>query len=222
MSQNTSSAVMQQRSEPHDSLDDFPTQPWATRALLEKVLWPNTENFDPPSYYRTLRCWEPACNRGHMVKPLKDYFRSVHASDIFDYSAEWDGQERVSDFLMHGSEPPHIKARPVDWIITNPPFRLAEQFFRRAFELRALNYAMICRTSFIEGVDRYNKIFRKSPPSTVAQFVERVPMVKGRLTKKGSTATSYCWLIWMEGEVGTRVIWIPPCRKHLEHEGDYS
>lgn len=35
MSQNCSSAVMQQRSEPRDSLDDFPTPPWATRALCE-------------------------------------------------------------------------------------------------------------------------------------------------------------------------------------------
>jgi hypothetical protein len=33
VTQNRSSAVMQQRSEPHDSLDDFPTPPWATRAL---------------------------------------------------------------------------------------------------------------------------------------------------------------------------------------------
>ncbi len=35
MSQNRSSAVMQQRSEPPDSLDDFPTPPWATRAICE-------------------------------------------------------------------------------------------------------------------------------------------------------------------------------------------
>ena len=37
MTQNRSSAVMQQRKEPHDSLDDFPTPPWATRALCEVI-----------------------------------------------------------------------------------------------------------------------------------------------------------------------------------------
>ena len=96
MSQNTSSAVMQQRSEPHDSLDDFPTQPWATRALVEKVLWKTINPFDgdPPAIFRKLQAWEPACNRGHMAKPLKEYFFGVHASDIFDYSDEWDGQGR--------------------------------------------------------------------------------------------------------------------------------
>jgi site-specific DNA-cytosine methylase len=34
---NTSPAVMQQRHEPHNSLDDFPTPPWATRALCERL-----------------------------------------------------------------------------------------------------------------------------------------------------------------------------------------
>src|SRR3546814_6501707 len=34
VSQNTSHAVMAQRVEAHDSLDYFPTPPWATRALI--------------------------------------------------------------------------------------------------------------------------------------------------------------------------------------------
>jgi hypothetical protein len=36
--QNTSHAVMAQRNEAKDSLDDFPTPPWATRTLLEHVI----------------------------------------------------------------------------------------------------------------------------------------------------------------------------------------
>ena len=35
MKQNTSYAVMAQRAEAKDSLDDFPTPPWATRALID-------------------------------------------------------------------------------------------------------------------------------------------------------------------------------------------
>ena len=40
MKQNTSAAVMAQRKESRRSLDDFPTPPWATRALVEHVLKP--------------------------------------------------------------------------------------------------------------------------------------------------------------------------------------
>ena len=72
---------------------------------------------------------------------------------------------------------------------------------------------MIVRTSFLEGVGRYENLYSKRPPNIVAQFSERVPMVKGRLTATGSTATSYCWLVWLTGVTGTKLVWIPPCRK---------
>ena len=53
--QNTSHAVMSQRIEPRGSLDDFPTPPWATRALMEHILNGNDIKKDS--------CWEPACGR---------------------------------------------------------------------------------------------------------------------------------------------------------------
>ena len=67
MSHNLSSAVMQQRSEPHDSLDDFPTPPWATRALCGWIEDQGHLLFDKT-------CREPAANRGHMVMPLQEAF----------------------------------------------------------------------------------------------------------------------------------------------------
>lgn len=216
MAQNTSTAVMQRRVEAHDSLDDFPTPPWATRALIEHVLWPNTDVFAPSDYYRGLNCWEPACNRGFMARPLKEYFWNVRATDIHDYGCL--SMNRQADFLFPGYEPDY----PIDWIITNPPFRLAEQFIARASQIAQDGFAMIVRTSFLEGVGRYEALFSKNPPSIIAQFSERVPMVKGRCDGAASTATSYCWLVWIMGETQTRFVWIPPCRKRLERPGDYS
>ncbi|ASP85026.1 methyltransferase [Sinorhizobium meliloti] len=212
MSQNTSSAVMQQRSEPHDSLDDFPTQPWATRALCEHVL--------KGCHLASKTVWEPACNRMHMAAPLAEYFRSVASSDVHDYGIEPDtnGFPFQYDFLFMGKSP----IVNSDWIISNPPFRLAEQFIARARDLATEGVAMIVRTSFLEGVGRYENLFSKNPPSIVAQFSERVPMVKGRLTATGSTATSYCWLVWLNGVTTTKLVWIPPCRKKLERADDYA
>lgn len=221
--QNTSSAVMQQRTEPHDSLDDFPTQPWATRALLEHVIIPQ-RGMNGRNEIANMSVWEPACNRGHMAKPLKEYFRSVYTSDIFDYSEQSGSwcQDRVIDFLWPESESPAMAARGVDWVITNPPFRLAEQFIERARCLAHVGTAMIVRTSFLEGVGRWQRLFSLTPPTIVAQFVERVPMVKGRLTETGSTATSYCWLVWMANRSPQPMMWIPPCRKQLERAEDYA
>jgi len=82
---------------------------------------------------------------------------------------------------------------------------------------------MLVRSTFIESVGRYDRLFRQTPPAMMAQFTERVPMVKGRLDEDASTATSYCWLVWLNGSFdATRLIWIPPCRSRLEREGDYA
>lgn len=219
MSQNTSTAVMQRRNEAHDSLDDFPTPPWATRALVEHVILPCLDG-DPGKQ----SVWEPACNRGYMAKPLKEYFGRVYTSDINDYSQEADDfcQDRVIDFLWPGSESPVIEAHGIDWIITNPPFRLAEQFVERAFSLKPRGgVALILRTAFLEGIGRHEKLFSVTPPNLVAQFAERVPMVRGRIDQEAVSATAYCWLVWLTGSRDVRLLWIPPCRKELERATDY-
>ena len=81
---------------------------------------------------------------------------------------------------------------------------------------------MLVRSAFLEGVGRHECLFSVAPPSDVLQFVERVVMHKGKLSAKGSTATAYCWLVWIKPDVGgTRLHWIAPCRKRLEKEDDY-
>lgn len=221
--QNTSHAVMAQRVEPHNSLDDFPTPPWATRAVIRKVLFPRAGVFDPPAHFKTLKAWEPCCNRGYMARPMAEHFGTVHTSDVHDYREEWPGQQRVCDFLFPCSEPQEIAAHGVDFLFFNPPFRLAEQFAQRAMEIGPrCGVAMIVRTAFLEGVGRHDRLFKRNPPSVIAQFAERVPMVKGRCDGEASTATAYCWLLWIEGEEGTEFVWIPPCRAELEQPGDYE
>jgi len=216
MAQNRSTAVMQRRFEPHHSLDDYPTPPWATRALCEWLQNPCDRLINPsaPEHAPTtgvMTCREPAANRGHMVRPLAEYFASVEASDIFDYGAGF----RVQDYLF-GPKP-----EPVDWTITNPPFRLAEQFIERAIE-RSTCVAVIVRSAFLEGVGRHQRLFSRLPPTDILQFSERVVMHKGKLSAKGSTATAYCWLVWSGPIGGSRFHWIPPCRKRLERPEDYA
>jgi len=203
MAQNTSSAVMQQRSEPHTSLDDFPTPPYSTRAIIEQLAALGV--IEPG-----MSCREPAANRGYMVRPLQEYFFCVEAADVHDYGCGYP----VHDYLF-GPVPP-----AVSWTFCNPPFRLAQQFIDRAVQSSSAGVAMIVRSAFTEGVARYNELFSKMPPAFVFQHVERVPMVKGRYDPKASTATSYCWLVWLPGEHDTRMRWIAPCRKRLERPGD--
>ncbi len=206
MSQNRSHAVMSQRVEAHDSLDYFPTPPFATRALCDWL------SVNAVGVTKSHKAWEPACAEGHMARVLSEYFGEVQASDIFDY-----GHGFVQDFLF----PPH--PLDIDWIVTNPPFRLGDQFAATALAIARLGAALLVRTAFLESAERYRFLFRETPPTDILQFVERVPMFKGRLDRKGSTATSYCWLVWRKTAYPhlTRFHWLAPCRKRLERDSDY-
>jgi hypothetical protein len=147
-----------------------------------------------------------------MSRALADYFAGVTSSDVYDY-----GYGRVHDFLW-----PDPLLNGSDWIITNPPFRLGEQFASKALKIARDGVALLVRTAFLESADRYESLYRDTPPSEVLQFVERVPMFKGRLDRHGSTATSYCWLVWRKrATAGTHFHWLAPCRKRLERDSDY-
>lgn len=206
MAQNTSHAVMAQRVEQADSLDDFPTPPWGTRAFLSHYF--QNENVGD------LSVWEPACGRGHMAQVLAEYFGTVRGSDVADY-----GYGEVQDFLTGLSG-----VKSVDWVITNPPFRLAEDFFARGLQVARKGVALLTRTVFIESVGRFERVFKPNPPTTILQYSERVPMVKGRVDRKASTATGYAWLIWDfdRATAGTTLDWVPPSRRAVERDSDYK
>lgn len=208
MSQNRSHAVMAQRVEAHDSLDDFPSPPWSFRALCVHAL----PIVLPVVELSALSAWEPAANRGHTVSALRESFGAVYGSDVHDYGAGF----ATADFLWPATHPPG----PVDLVITNPPFRLAVQFVRRAMEVTRIGCAMLVRGTWMESLERY-ELFQEIPPSLIAQFAERVPMVKGRLDRKASTATAYAWVIFLHGQTDTRWRHIPPCRKALDRDSDW-
>lgn len=158
-------------------------------------------------------CLEPACGEGHMARPLAEYFGTVGTFDVADY-----GFGEVRDFLSHPWE-----RDSYDWVVTNPPFKLAEEFVMTALPIARQGVAILARTVFLESVGRYGRLFFVRPPSIVAQFSERVPMVKGRLDREASTATGYCWIVWHRDVIdATRLVWIPPCRKRLERDEDYG
>ncbi len=174
-------AVMQRRrpTPPHE-LDYYPTPPWATRALF-----PFLREISTPPLDR-LSARDPGCGEGHMAAVLQEAFRSVLASDVFDY-----GYGEVADYLDAGTAFPQVA-----WTIGNPPFKSAQAFIERALLTSRFGVAMLVRTAFLEGSDRYHELFSKRPPLAVLQFAERVPMVKGEWKPDASTATAYAWIVW--------------------------
>jgi len=211
----SSHAVMAQRHEAIDSLDFFPTPPWASRALFEDVFFERQPLYVPPEdrvwqmrpwmggkiVHRGpgpiagISSWEPAAGEGHMAEVQKEYFGSVHASDVHDYGKGYS----IGSFVGQGADiasPPS----PADFIVTNPPFNLAVEFAHRAIAEAKIGVALLLRTVWVEGKERYEELFLPRPPDIIAQFSERVAMTKGEWNPEASTATAYAWFIWITDE----------------------
>jgi hypothetical protein len=105
-------AHMAGRIHPAGDLDYSPTPPWATRALVERVL----RHAGREGHCKFQRAWEPACGEGHMAEVLREYFREVFASDIH---ARCGYPDKTGDFLASDLR---VVDGAFDWIITNPPF----------------------------------------------------------------------------------------------------
>ncbi|MDZ7822622.1 MAG: hypothetical protein U5K75_00285 [Ahrensia sp.] len=208
-------AVMNRRQEPMDSLEFFPTPPWATRALFEICL--------PQIGRDALDCamtiLDPCAGQRHMADVCAEYGH-VSAWDIYDYGC---------DTVRHDFLSNNLDAQQFEWVIMNPPFAYATQFIQKALKTHAKRgVAALVRGNFCETQRRYRDLFEKTPPNFEFQFVERVPMHKGIWHVNGKTATAYVWLVWLKHpshelcRLGTQKRWIEPCRVKLTCVADFE
>jgi hypothetical protein len=180
-------AVMaSRRSTGDDTRDYFPTPPWAARAGGEVI-----KQLDPAASW----AWEPACGGGHMAHGLADYFDRVHCTDLHDYGGDLQNGAPL-DFLSTEAD----SYDQADWIVSNPPFALGEEFIRTAWRRAQRGVAMLLRLQFIEGGKRHQLFTRDCPLTLLAPFSERVPMFEGRWDPDASSTTAYAWFVFVKPE----------------------
>ncbi len=176
----------------------YPTPPWATRALARVVL-PRLGIHEMGVVY------DPCAGLGHMsdVLALEPSVRGVVASDLYDYAASSDpecvilrGVDATKSADMDAVRAVSGHAG-IDWVVTNPPFGLADKILSAAWGLPKRGVALLVRNSWLESQRRYRDIFERYPPTLVAVFSERVPMCGGGYDPKMSTAACYVWAIWL-------------------------
>lgn len=159
--------------------DVYETPPEAVRALLAAE--------DVPQLV-----WEPACGPGSIVKVLRESGRTVFATDIADYGCpdSW----HSLDFLKWV-----IPTDGIRCIITNPPFKIIQQFIEKALEV-CPKVIMLARLALLES-DRRTTILENGRLARVHVFRKRLPMMHrhGWEGNKVSSAMAFAWFVW-EGE----------------------
>jgi uncharacterized protein YodC (DUF2158 family) len=106
----------------------------------------------------------------------------VEATDLHDHGFGWAGV----DFLSPDASPDAFRvADDIDWIVTNPPFAPAAEFVRVGLQRARRGVAILARASFLESAGRYPLFFGEARLAAYAPYIERVPMVLGRLGPGG-------------------------------------
>ena len=191
-------------------LDDYPTPKWATRALFAKVpvelcLLPNPGD----------TILEPCANRGYMSSVIREQFPEckILELDIHDYG---NPNCQIMDFLKYN--------KPVDYIITNPPFNKAEEVITHACKIAKKGCAFLTRLAYLEGTGRYTRIYSKNPPKSINIFTSRVTFKEHLVSRQSDSMVAYIWAIWdfKKSVDYPKFNWIPSCQKELERFGDYN
>lgn len=155
--------------------DDFyPTPPEMTHALL------SAESFDGG-------VWEPACGDGAISMELERAGVSVVSTDLVDRGY---GTPR-RDFLFERSMPAGTRH-----IITNPPFKLGEQFWSAACSLASGKVAFLCRLTWLESMKR-RELFRAHPLARVWICPWRPKFQRGRLANDNDNSgmLAHAWYV---------------------------
>lgn len=178
--------------------DDFyATPPVAVKALLQVEPIP-------------LVVWEPACGDGAIVQVIRATGRAVVATDLTDYGCA-DASTGI-DFLMERRAPDGCPA-----IVTNPPFKLAEQFVAKATELCPQVYFLM-RLAFLEGL-RWQERGLAQHLARVWVFAPRIPPMHRHGwagPKVTSSATAFAWFVFEHHHEGAPTLgWLDP-RKFCE------
>jgi hypothetical protein len=160
-----------------DRRDDlYETPPEAVRALL------TVEQIPPGAI------WECACGPGAIARVLRAAGHEVWATDLVDYDSPDQDQAGI-DFLMeHGSAPYFIGS-----IISNPPYKLGDQFVGHALLLCPRVY-MLLRLAFLES-ERRSTILDSGWLRRVYVFRKRLPMMHraGWDGPRASSAMAFAW-----------------------------
>lgn len=166
--------------------DLYETPPEAVRSLCKVETMP-------------VEVWEPACGPGAIVRELEAIGCTVHASDLVDYG--W-GHDARRDFLMEQSAPVGTRA-----IVTNPPFKLAEEFASHALTLVPDVYLLL-RLAFLEGL-RWQERGLAEHLRAVHIFAPRLPFMHRHGYDGPVNSNSgfpFAWFCWSRTHTGKPTI----------------
>ncbi len=177
--------------------DVYATPAWATRAIIERLK-------------PTGNILEPCIGEGAIVSAGLSQAREWYGVEIRpeakDYLELMYHENKIGGYLIRNFfEGPmlHINFPEIfDWVITNPPYSLAEQFIKRSLEFAPV-VVMLLRLNFLEGQKRSEWMSKHVPDVFVLS--KRPNFLKGQIDPEtgklyGGDACAYAWMMFYRHE----------------------
>lgn len=168
--------------------DFYATDPRALELLLE------LEEFDP-------FVWECACGKGHLSEVLKKHGHIVKSTDLIDRGYGVGGVDFLATTTPFNGD-----------IITNPPYKYAQEFVEHALSLipDGNRVAMFLKLTFLESKNRRAMFELTPPPRYIYVSSSRLQCaINGdfeRYRNGAMSAAAYAWYIWEKGFMGEPTI----------------
>lgn len=122
---------------------------------------------------------EPACGDGAIINALRDKgYKNVFGSDIV-FGVDFLEQSDIGD---------------ADWIITNPPFSIADKFIRKAHEFN-VRFAYLLKIQYWNSAKR-RLLFEQIRPRFILPLTWRPDF-----TGQGNSLMDMMWCVWMPDDI---------------------
>lgn len=171
----------------HGEFDYYQTPAWATRELLTVERFPGS-------------VLEPCSGAGAMSRILEDEGLDVDSSDI-----------RTDDTVygLRGVDVFEYDRDSYDHVITNPPYKCAEEVARHSLTVARHKVALLLKLTFLESTKR-SALWRETPLRSVYVFRSRVTMhPEGTEKPKNGGTITYGWFVWDNNFTGKPTIgWV--------------
>lgn len=162
------------------AFDFYPTPEWATRELLKRT---GIGGF----------VFEPCVGQWDIANALAGRVRHLDTNDL--------DPARDADSHYDASSESCWIARPIDYVVTNPPFSRASQILPLAVEHAKIGVYMLLRLSYLEPCENRAAWLEAHPPN----FLMVLPRIS--FTGDGKTDSVTCaWMGWDKYRCGQTVI----------------
>lgn len=138
--------------------------------------------------------WECSCGEGHLSKIFVRGGYEVKSTDLIDRGYGKGGIDFLKQTERFNGD-----------IITNPPYKYAQEFIEHALHLvnDGNKVCMFLKVQFLEGKTR-RELFNKNPPCRVWVSSSRIKCGKNGIFAESMIA--YAWFIWEKGYHGDTIL----------------